>query len=451
MNPNLLYSPKDVFSAARDEAEIESLLNNDVYKFLMLDFILANEQYKNLNVRWEMKIRNPDVRSARVIDRWLLDSQLQAAKDIDGVSDADLSYLRWILGPSGKRLFSEETLGYLKNFRLPEYELGVDENLNYTLNFEWKWPDSMMWEILALKIFNSLYQYSYIKKEALSNVEFSRIMTEMIQRLFRDADHLNQAPDAIISEFGTRRAFSTDYQRMANEILDESLGTQYVGTSNVQIAKERWGNNPIWTNAHELRMIPTALSDNGFTIVKDMYDIDRKWQQHHEWLGILLPDTYWSSYYFENCPEDIAMTHNGTRLDSKDPMVWIPEYIDFLINNDRDPQDMLAIASDGLNAYKIVEIQKAFRSKIWRLSYGWGTNATNNSKWTWPRDQENLWPFGSFSIVIKPKEVQRPDGTWASTIKLSDNPWKHIGEEHRLRYFQWIFWNQWMEDQRIHV
>jgi hypothetical protein len=69
MNPNLLYSPKDVFSAARDEAEIESLLNNDVYKFLMLDFILANEQYKNLNVRWEMKIRNPDVRSARVIDR----------------------------------------------------------------------------------------------------------------------------------------------------------------------------------------------------------------------------------------------------------------------------------------------------------------------------------------------------------------------------------------------
>jgi nicotinic acid phosphoribosyltransferase len=97
----------------------------------------------------------------------------------------------------------------------------------------------MMWEILALKIFNSLYQYSYIKKEALSNVEFSRIMTEMIQRLFRDADHLNQAPDAIISEFGTRRAFSTDYQRMANEILDESLGTQYVGTSNVQIAKER--------------------------------------------------------------------------------------------------------------------------------------------------------------------------------------------------------------------
>ncbi len=451
MKTNLLYDTKDVFAVARDEAEVDNLLNNDVYKFLMLDFILEQEEYKDLVVKWEMKIRNPAIKTTKVIDKWALTEQLNATKDIVWASDADLSYMRWILGPSRERLFSENTLEYLRDFKLPDYTLGIDETDNYTLSFEWKWADSMMWEIFWLKIINTLYNYSYIKKEQLSKVEFSKVMTEMMQRLYTDIATLKTAPDARISEFGTRRWLSTDYQRMVNQILSEWLWDQFIGTSNVLLAKEAWGANPIGTNAHELRMIPTALSDNPFNITKNIYEIDSKWQEHHKGLGILLPDTYGSSFYFENCPTDIAKNHDWIRLDSKDPMIWIPEYIDFLIKNDRDPMDVMAIPSDGLTAEKIVQIQNTFRNQVWKLSYGWWTNATNNSKGTWPRETENMWPFGSFSVVIKPTEVQRPDGTWMSTVKLSDNPWKHIWEESRLNYIKGIFGNIWVEQQEILV
>ncbi len=451
MKTNLLYDAKDVFAVARDEAEVDNLLNNDVYKFLMLDFILAQEEYKDLNVQWEMKIRTPWIQTAKVIDEWMLRAQLNATRNIGWVSDADLSYMRWILWPTGDRLFSEDTLEYLRNFKLPDYKLWKDETNNHTLSFEGKWADSMMWEIFWLKIINTLYNYSYIEKEKITKVEFSRIITEMMQRLYRDIDTLKTAPDAGVSEFGTRRSWSTDYQRMVNQILSEWLGMQFIGTSNVLLAKEAWGSNPIGTNAHELRMVPTALHDSPSEIVANMYEIDRKWQHHHKWLGILLPDTYGSSFYFKNCPSDIVQNHDGVRLDSKDPMIWVPEYIDFLIKNDQDPMNAIAIPSDGLTASKIVEIQTSFRDKIARLSYGWWTNATNNSKWTWPREIEGLWPFGSFSIVIKPTQVQRPDGTWISTVKLSDNPGKHIWEQDRLNYIRGIFWNSGLERQEILV
>ena len=62
MRTNLPYTLQNSFAPARDEAEVQSLLNNDVYKFLMLDFILARPEYANLNVRWKMKVRNQDVK-----------------------------------------------------------------------------------------------------------------------------------------------------------------------------------------------------------------------------------------------------------------------------------------------------------------------------------------------------------------------------------------------------
>ncbi|MBP7848127.1 hypothetical protein KA013_02810 [Patescibacteria group bacterium] len=71
--------------------------------------------------------------------------------------------------PDGSRFFREETLSFLKTFRLPEYKVGVDANNNYTLEFTGPWKTSMMREIYGLKIINSLYQYHYVKKAKLSN------------------------------------------------------------------------------------------------------------------------------------------------------------------------------------------------------------------------------------------------------------------------------------------
>ncbi len=451
MKHGWLYKPQDFFPSLRDEAEVETLLNNDVYKFFMLDFILAHPEYRGTPVRWKMTIRNNDIQTAKVIPEEALERQLKLTQEkISGVSESDLSYLRGMTDSQGNRLFREETLVFLRDFTLPEFHMKkVWEN--YELAFEWPWENSMMWEIFALKIVNSLYLSEYIKKENITDVEFTQIINQVLARLFDDIETLTSSPEATFSEFGTRRSMSTEFQRLVNVILSEKLPEQYIGSSNVQIAKEMGSDNPKGTNAHELRMIPTALLDDPEAIVQEMYEIDRKWWAHHPELGILLPDTYGTSYYLKHAPEDIILSHIGMRFDSKDPMEAIPEYIDWLISHGQDPHEKIGIPSDGLDAKKVVEISKAFHGKLGKLTFGVGTNLTNNTKGTWPRNAEPYGPFGSFSVVVKPSEVQRPDGKWVSTVKLSDNPTKAVWSPERVELFKKIFGSEWMHAHSVSV
>ncbi|MCH2189169.1 nicotinate phosphoribosyltransferase, partial [Candidatus Gracilibacteria bacterium] len=226
--------------------------------------------------------------------------------------------------------------------------------------------------------------------------------------------------------------------RIVNQILQKELPDQYMGTSNLMFAKEL-DAKPIGTNAHELRMIPSALYDDPQDIIDEMYNIDIKWQKHFPDLAILLPDTYGTTFYQKNAPKSIIVDHTGNRFDSKDPMIAIPEYINWLVANGQDPMTKAAIPSDGLNAQKAVDITKAFKGQIGMLAYGIGTNFSNNTKGTWPRETEPFGPFGSFSVVVKPSRVKRPDGTWVSTVKLSDNPDKAVGEQQRVQKYKDVF------------
>lgn len=206
----------------------------------------------------------------------------------------------------------------------------------------------MLWEIYGLKIVNSLYLYHYAKKAKLSPSEWNGVMTRMFARLYENTGKVKSDPRITFSEFGTRRAASTDIHRQVYEILQNELPGQCLGTSNVMLAKEFGQNNPKGTNAHELRMIPTAFEDTSEGIISKMYEVDRQWQAHYPELGILLPDTFGSSFYFANCPEDIARKHTGCRIDSKDPLDAIPEYVDFLRRWNIDPKTKIALPSDGL-------------------------------------------------------------------------------------------------------
>jgi len=76
------FNPTDFFAEARDEAEITSFLNNDLYKFMMLDFILAHPEYKDLIINRKMTIRSKDIKTAFVIPERALIEQLDAAKNI---------------------------------------------------------------------------------------------------------------------------------------------------------------------------------------------------------------------------------------------------------------------------------------------------------------------------------------------------------------------------------
>jgi len=448
---NKFYEITDIFAPAREEAEIQSITNNDVYKFYMLDFILNHPEYKDTPVEWKMTIRNPDIKTAEIIPEQQLIEQLKAAQDITGISDKEAQYLENLKFDNGRKIFSKKTIEFLKTFKLPDFEIQNDGNWNYEMTFVGPWQNSMMWEIFGLKIINTLYLYNYVKKENITKNEFNQIIQTTLWRLFKDIETFKSEPDTKFAEFGTRRSMSTDFQKIVNNILQEKLPNQYMWTSNVMIAKQMNHKKVIWTNAHELRMVTTALYDNPDDIINENYNVDIKWAKHFPELAILLPDTYGTTKYFENAPKEIITSHIWNRIDSKDPFKAIPEYINWLISNWVDPMTKSAIPSDGLTAQKAVEITKAFKGKIGNIAFGIGTNLTNNTKNTWPRNDEHKSLFGSFSVVIKPSRVQRNDWTWISTVKLSDNPNKATWEKARVEKFKKIFGVNGFESEEVEV
>lgn len=84
----------------------------------------------------------------------------------------------------------------------------------------------MLWEIYGLKIVNSLYLYHYVKKAKLSPSEWNGVMTRMFARLYENTGKVKSDPRITFSEFGTRRAASTDIHRQVYEILQNELPGQ---------------------------------------------------------------------------------------------------------------------------------------------------------------------------------------------------------------------------------
>lgn len=447
---NNFNSPKDFFAEARDEAEVQSFLNNDLYKFLMLDFILNHPVYRDLFVDRKMNIRTKSIQTASVIPESSIKSQLDFARSINGVNSDELFYLASLKRPNWIPIFSDKFISFLKNLKLPEYRLWVDENWNYDLHFEWTWAETIMWEIVALKIVNSSYLYNYTKKAWITNTEFQSIVSQMRQRLFSDIEIFKSDKNLTFVEYWTRRSASTSWHKYVNEVLKENLPGQYIWTSNVLFARELWVN-PKWTNAHELRMIPTALYDTKEEIVNAMYWVDREWAKFFPEYAVLLPDTYWSSFYFENCPDDVFQKHTWCRFDSKDPVEAILEYAKFVEERGGDIQKKIWMPSDWLEASIFRDIFEQTKWKVWIITSWIWTSLSNNSKNTFPKDKETFWPFWSFSVTVKPNRVKRPNWKWVSCVKLSDNPTKATWEKSRVELFKQIFWVEWFQNREVIV
>ena len=120
-----------------------------------------------------------------------------------------------------------------------------------------------------------------------------------------------------ISDFGTRRRFSRDWQRKVIKVLCEELGpTFFAGTSNVMYAKE-FGLIPIGTMAHEYLQACQALGPRlrdsqtfGFEMWAKEYRGD---------LGIARSDVYGTEPFLRDFDMFFCKLFDGARHDSGDP------------------------------------------------------------------------------------------------------------------------------------
>jgi nicotinate phosphoribosyltransferase len=402
---------------------VRSLLDTDFYKLLMLQMIWA--RYRDVRATFSLLNRTKRIRLADSINEKMLRDQLDHARTIR-FSKKEMIWLAGNTFYGRKHIFSSEFLAWLENFQLPEYDLHK-ENGEFVLEFPGPWTHTTMWEIPALAIINELRSRAALN--GLGRFTLDVLYARAKAKLWSKVERLAKLPDLRISDFGTRRRHGFLWQRWCLEALKEGLGQALIGTSNVLLAMDT-DMEAIGTNAHELPMVLAALASDDEELRQAPYRVLQDWQTFYGGnLLIVLPDTFGTASFLRDAPDWIA-DWTGFRPDSAPPIQGGEMILDWWRGKSRNPQDKLIVFSDALDVETIETTYHHFHGKV-RMSFGWGTNLTNDFEGCAPRHNDQI---NAISLVCKIKDANgRP------AVKLSDNPNKAIGIPSEIERYLSVF------------
>lgn len=222
-----------------------------------------------------------------------------------------------------------------------------------------------------------------------------------------------------ISDFGTRRRFSREWQAEVIQTLKTQLPEQFAGTSNVHYAKEM-GLLPLGTMAHEYLQACQAMGPR----LRDSqtYAFEMWAKEYRGDLGIALTDVYGIEPFLKDFDMFFCKLFDGVRQDSGDPFMWGERMIEHYRANRCDPKTKTFIFSDGLTFERMIELFRRFKRRV-KLGFGIGTNLTND-----------LGP-APLNIVIK---MTKANGQ--PVAKISDTPNKSMCEDlGYLAYLRQVF------------
>lgn len=402
---------------------IRSLLDTDFYKLLMLQMIWS--LYGNVGATFSLINRTTRVRVADAVDERELREQLDHARALRFTKKEMI----WLAGNSfyGRaQIFDPKFLAWLADFALPEYELHRDDG-QYVLHFAGPWTHTTMWEIPALAIINELRSRAALRRYGRFTLDV--LYARAKAKLWSKVELLRALPALRISDFGTRRRHGFLWQRWCVEALKEGLGDAFIGTSNVLLAMDS-DLEAIGTNAHELPMVAGALATGDDALRLAPYGVLRDWQRLYGGnLLIVLPDTFGTAAFLKSAPDWVA-DWTGFRPDSMPPVAGGEQIIAWWKVKGRDPRDKLLVFSDALDADSIASTYRHFAGRV-RMSFGWGTNLTNDFYGCAPEPNDGLL---AISLVCK---VTAANGRPA--VKLSDNPRKATGAPTEIARYLRVF------------
>ena len=406
---------------------IRSLLDTDFYKMLMLQMVHA--RHTDVDATFTLINRTKSVRLADIIDEAELRAQLDHARTIRFTNKE----LIWLAGNSfygRERMFTPEFIAFLKSFELPPYELSIEDG-QFKLTFSGRWTHTSMWEIPALAIINELKSRAALKGHGRFALDVTYARAKA--KLWNKIERLRALPDLVISDFGTRRRHSHLWQRWCVEAMKEGLGDRFIGSSNVLLAMDS-DLEAIGTNAHELPMVYAALAKDDAELKTAPYRVLEEWQRHYNGnLLVVLPDAFGTESFLRDAPEWVA-TWKGFRPDSLPPIEAGEMVINWWKSHGQDLKEKLLIFSDGLDIDVIEQAYHHFHGRV-RMSFGWGTNLTNDFEDCDPNlaaDSADL--LDPISLVSK---VTSANGRPA--IKLSDNPAKATGDPQEIERYRRVF------------
>jgi nicotinate phosphoribosyltransferase len=412
---------------------VRSLLDTDFYKLMMLQMIWG--LYREVQATFSLINRTTRVRVAEEVDERELRDQLDHARTLRFTKKEMI----WLAGNTfyGRaQIFDPKFLAWLADFQLPEYELRRVDG-QYELNFSGPWTHTTMWEIPGLAIINELRSRAALRRYGRFTLDV--LYARAKAKLWAKVERLRELPGLRISDFGTRRRHGFLWQRWCVEALKEGLGAAFIGTSNVLLAMDS-DLEAIGTNAHELPMVLAALANNDEELRAAPYQVLRDWECYYGGnLLIVLPDTFGTTAFLRGAPDWVA-DWTGFRPDSAPPIPGGEEIVAWWKQKGRDPRDKLLVFSDALDADTIIATYRHFAGKT-RMSFGWGTNLTNDFGGCAPQVDDGL---RAISLVCK---VTAANGRPA--VKLSDNPKKATGTPDEIARYLRVFGGEGRTEQEV--
>lgn len=261
----------------------------------------------------------------------------------------------------------------------------------------------------------------------MSVAERVQVRQAATERLDGKLARLARLPGLAVSDFGTRRRHSREWQEYAVLRARDALGTAFTGTSNVRLAI-RHRLEPIGTHAHELPMVYAALAESDAELVASPYRVLADWgATYEEPLRVMLPDTFGTGGFLARAPGWVARW-SGIRIDSGDPGAMADLAIGWWRRQGENPAGKRVIFSDGLDVDDIEALHQRYAGRV-RVGFGWGTLLTNDYRGLAPADA-----LAPLSLVCKAVAANgRP------TVKLSDNPDKVLGPDADVARYRRVF------------
>ncbi|MDS7695560.1 nicotinate phosphoribosyltransferase [Acinetobacter soli] len=391
---------------------IHSLLDTDLYKFTMLQVVL--HQFPQTHSVYQFRCRNLDQTVYPLTD--ILDDLNEQLDHLCALKfkDDELQYLRSF------RFIKSDFVDYLELFQLKRrfIRASIDAKGRLDISVEGPMIQAMMFEIFVLAIVNELY-FRRIRTETVLEEGERRLQAKLELLKQYEAQHANDEPPFLVSDFGTRRRYSLEWQKHVVESFHRSSPHVFRGTSNVLLAKEL-NITPIGTMAHEFLQAFQALDVRLRNFQKAALEA---WVQEYRGdLGIALTDVVGMDAFLRDFDLYFAKLFDGLRHDSGDPYEWGDKAYAHYRQLKIDTKTKMLTFSDGLTLQKAWELHQYFKDRF-KVSFGIGTNLTNDMGQT------------PLNIVLKLVECNGQ-----SVAKISDSPGKTMTDNDTfLAYLRQVF------------
>ncbi|MEE3328140.1 MAG: nicotinate phosphoribosyltransferase [Myxococcota bacterium] len=373
---------------------IQSILDNDLYKFTMMNAVLRH--YPDAEVEYRFFDRHP---RGRYNDAFLRGFTRQLAQLAEmSLQGDEMAYIRDRLAV----LSDSDFLAYLQAYRFDpdEVEYHVDGDGNFHLGVRGNWGRAILWEVPLLAAISEEY---FIHCDPNWNMDGQASISAV------KSDALGGA-GCLYADFGTRRRRNDQSQEI---FLRQAIGKPgFMGTSNVHFARV-FDLMAIGTMAHEWIMGVSGLEG----LRHANRDALWRWIETYDGkLGIALTDTFGLDAFLEDFDLSLARIFDGVRHDSGDPFAFGDRMIQHYESMGIQPETRTLVFSDGLDVARAMEINEYFANRI-KVNFGIGTHLTNDFSGSNP-----------LQVVMKMWSVDH-----MPVIKLPDDPGKVHGDPEAVR------------------